>query len=376
MTYLFIAGDVVPKGIKPEEFKSKGERIFCEMKPYVAGADFSVVNLETPIIQNQATPIKKSGPCLGVAATTIEVLKEAGFGIFTLANNHFFDQGQNGVDATINMCESQGIKTVGGGKTEIDARKPLFLEKDGKRIAVINSCEQEFSIVSNKHGGSNPLDLINMQEDITAARREAEYVVLILHGGIEQYHYPTPRMKRWYRHFVDLGADAVINHHQHCINGYEVYKGKPIFYGLGNFYFPWGSQSRPESWYYGYAVQLTLGEEISFELIPYKQTADGITLRNKAEFEKEIEQLNLPIQDDFLLQQKFDNFIIDNENSIKMSLLPSFMHSRYFSAFARRGWLGKLYKGKDVFALKNKLTCESHEETVRRLFELLAKVIK
>ena len=373
MVQLFIAGDVVPKGIKPEDFKSKGEGIFNEIRPYINTADFSLVNLEAPIIKNQTTPIKKSGPCLGVAPTTIDVLKDAGFGIFTLANNHFFDQGQNGVDATISECVSHGVKTVGGGKTKEDARKYLLLEKEGKRIALINACEHEFSVADGTHGGSNPLDLINMQEDIAAARKEVDYVVLILHGGIEQYHYPTPRMKRWYRHFVDLGADAIINHHQHCINGYEVYKGKPIFYGLGNFYFPWGSQSRPESWHYGYAVQLTLGEEISFELIPYKQTVDGITLRNKAEFEKEIEQYSQPIQDDNLLQQKFDQYVLANEMSIKMGLLPSFMHGRLLAAMARRGWLGKLYKGKQIFALKNKLTCESHEEIMQRMFTLLAE---
>lgn len=373
MINLFISGDVVPKGINSGEFKSRGDRIFSEMKPYIAQADFAVVNLEAPIIKSQATPIKKSGPCLGVAPSTIEVLKGAGFGFFTLANNHFFDQGQAGVDATISECVSQGIKTVGGGKTKAEARKYILLEKEGKRVAIINACEHEFSVADETHGGSNPLDLINMQEDITVARKEADYVVLILHGGIEQYNYPTPRMKRWYRHFVDLGADAVINHHQHCINGYEVYKGRPIFFGLGNFYFPWGSQPRPDSWHYGYAVQLTLDEEIGYEMIPYKQSVDGITLRDKAEFEKEIELLNLPILDDSLLQQKFDQYILANDKSIKMGLLPSFMHGRLLAVMARRGWLGKLYKGKQTFALKNKLNCESHEETLQRLFTILTQ---
>ena len=58
---LFIAGDVVPKGIQPEAFKSKGEQIFREVKPYINGADFSIVNLEAPIIKDKPTPIKKSG---------------------------------------------------------------------------------------------------------------------------------------------------------------------------------------------------------------------------------------------------------------------------------------------------------------------------
>ena len=215
---IFIAGDVVPKGTQ-KEFNTKGEQILGEIKPYVVGADFSIVNLEAPVINVKPTPIKKSGPCLGVAPLTVKVLKDAGFGVFTLANNHFYDQGQTGVNATIDTCNQYGILTAGGGKTDIQARKPLMLEKEGKQVAIINACEHEFSIATSEHGGSNPIDLIHMQKDITTARKIADYVVVILHGGVEQYHYPTPRMKRWYRHFVDLGADAVINHHQHCING-------------------------------------------------------------------------------------------------------------------------------------------------------------
>lgn len=369
---LFIAGDVVPKGIQPEEFVNKGEKIFKEVKPYITRADFSIANLEAPIIKDKLTPIKKSGPCLGVAPTTIEVLKNAGFNVFTLANNHFYDQGQRGVDNTIDECERLEISVVGGGKTCSQAREPLLFEREGLRIAIINACEQEFSIADNDHGGSNPLDLINMQEDITSVRKAADYVVLILHGGIEYYHYPTPRMKRCYRHFVNLGADAVINHHQHCINGYELYKGKPIFYGLGNFYFPWGGE-RLDSWHYGYAVQLLLGEEIGFEIIPYRQTVDAITLRSRKEFEKEIELLSLPIQDHFLLQQKFDEYIIDRELLLKTSLFPSFLRHRLITVLANRGGLGKLYKKKEVFSIKNRLTCESHYETLQRLFTILLK---
>ena len=314
----------------------------------------------------------KSGPRLGVPSSTIEVLKKVGFNIVTLANNHFFDQGQKGVENTLCACDELSIKVIGGGYSLFEARKPLLLEKEGRRIAFINACEHEFSIANNDHGGSNPLDLINLQEDIARVRKEVDYVVLILHGGIEHYHYPTPRMKRWYRHFVDMGANAVINHHQHCVNGYEVYKGAPIFYGLGNFYFPWDEvQIKHESWNYGYAVKLVLDEQINFEIIPYKQTSESVILRDLSVFNKEVDILNLPIQDDYLLQQKFDDFIIDHENAIKMDLLPTFMNHRLLAAFARRGWLGKLYKGKHVFLLKNKLTCESHHEIMKRLFTIM-----
>ena len=369
---LFIAGDVVPNSIRQEVFISKKEQIFGEIEPYIKESDYSIVNLEAPIIKDKPTPIKKSGPCLGIATSTIGVLKKKGIGVLTLANNHFFDQGQKGVENTINECKRLNISTVGGGATYSQARKPLLLERKGKRIAIINACEHEFSIADNEHGGSNPLDLINMQEDIASVRDQTNYVVLILHGGIEHYHYPTPRMKRWFHHFIDLGADAVINHHQHCINGYEIYQGKPIFYGLGNFYFPWGS-ARPDSWNYGYAVQLYLDNQINFRLIPYKQTIESITLRDRTLFENEISLFNMPIADDFLLQQKFDEFVMNREHIIKTELLPTILKNRFIVALAYRGYLGKLYTEKNVIRLKNKLMCESHLETIQRLMTILQR---
>ena len=343
------------------------------IRPYTSRADISVVNFESPIVLNRPTPIKKSGPNLYCTEKGMECLVVNGFNCITLANNHFFDQGQQGVEDTISVCRSKGVSYVGGGLNKSEARSILFKQIRDRKLAIINACEREFSVSDDSHGGSNPLDLINIQEDIAEARNKADYVVLILHGGIEHYHYPTPRMKRWYRHFVDLGADAVINHHQHCINGYEVHKGRPIFYGLGNFYFPWEGCNRPESWDYGFAVLLSLDERIDYELVPFKQTIDAITLCDNEAFEKEIGQLNISIQDDDLLCQKFNDFIIKNGNSIKMSLLPSFMHNRLFAAMARRGWLGNLYKGKQVYSLKNKLTCASHEECIQRLFEMMLK---
>lgn len=371
---IFVAGDVVPRMDHLEIFKNRS--ILEAMRPYINSSDIAVVNLEAPVINDRQTPIKKSGPCLYTSASTIEVLKKVGFDVVTLANNHFYDQGQQGVENTIDVCDRINIISVGGGKTYSQARKLLHMERNGKRIAVINACENEFSIASSEHGGSNQLDLISMQEDISTARKEADYVLLIIHGGVELYQYPTPRMKRWYRHFVDLGADVVVNHHQHCINGYEVYKNKPIFYGLGNFYFPQlKGAPKYDKWNDGYAVMLTLDKSVEFEFIPYHQDVDGIILRDKKEFEKEIKLLNLPIADDCLLQKKFDEHVMNNENIIEYQLQPSFMQKRLLLGLARRGYFGRLYKGKHVYNLMNKLTCESHYEILQRLFKIISKSI-
>lgn len=371
---MFVAGDIVPMIGQQMPYKNNGEGVFSEIKSYIMSADIAVANLEAPVAKGKLTPIKKSGPNLYTTDETVTMLKEVGFNVLTLANNHFYDQGQAGVENTIRLCKSIGISTVGGGENSVKAKLPLILESKGKRIAIINACEHEFSIAEMEHGGSNPLDLINMQQDITNTRRKVDFVVVIIHGGIEYYPYPTPRMKRWYRHFIDMGADAVINHHQHCINGYEVYHGKPIFYGLGNFYFPeLVGVKESSTWGCGYAICLTLDDSINFNLIPYHQDGEGIVLRNQNSFKEEIELLNLPITNDLLLQQKFDEYVSGIERKIKAQLLPSFMQGHWVSRMARYGLFGNLYKGKQVFSLKNKLSCESHYETLLELFNILVK---
>ena len=111
---LFVAGDVVPQYNQATP-SCEGNSIFKEIKPFVSKADFSVVNLEAPVTDDAPTPISKYGPCLRTTSSTIELLKGVGFAVFTLANNHFFDQGQKGVCNTINACNGLNIKTVGGG---------------------------------------------------------------------------------------------------------------------------------------------------------------------------------------------------------------------------------------------------------------------
>ncbi len=153
----------------------------------------------------------------------MEVVKDAGFDMLTLANNHFRDQGQTGVCNTLICADSVGLNYVGGGKSLEEARKINYQSIKDIIFAFINVCEQEYSIAEDEYGGSNPYDLINIHKDIVEAKQRADYVILIIHGGIEHYPLPSPRMKREYRYFVEQGADVVINHHQHCCSGYEVY---------------------------------------------------------------------------------------------------------------------------------------------------------
>lgn len=111
---VFIAGDVVPWNRTVAMFKEKQtEVLFDRLLPIINEADIKVVNLEAPIKNGEFTPIKKSGPILHTTKETVEVLKEAGINVVTLANNHFRDQGDQGVEDTIDALDSTGIHHVG-----------------------------------------------------------------------------------------------------------------------------------------------------------------------------------------------------------------------------------------------------------------------
>ena len=225
-------------------------------------ADYNIINMEAPIVSGEGTPITKNGSNLKVNSCAIDALKWASFDCVTLANNHFYDYGEKGVKDTLIACRERCIDYVGAGLNLTEASQTLYKEIHGKTFAIINCCEHEYSIAAENSGGSNPINPIQQYYAINEAKKQADHVIVICHGGIEFFQYPTPRMVEWYRFFIDVGADAVINHHQHCYSGYEIYNGKPIFYGLGNFCFD-RFDKRNSSWNNGYLVELIFeGDQI------------------------------------------------------------------------------------------------------------------
>jgi len=123
---------------------------------------------------------------------------------------------------------------VGAGLNINEARKPLLVGIKGKSFAFINVAEQEFGNATTERAGANPFDLLDTLEDIWRLRTTCEKIIVIVHGGLERTHYPSPRSVKVLRFIAEQGVSAVLRHHAHFIQGYEVWKGVPIFYGLGN----------------------------------------------------------------------------------------------------------------------------------------------
>lgn len=365
MAKILIAGDYAPSA-RVAKLIDEGRyaEIFDQVRLFTSRADYSVVNLEAPVVdRSDVEPIEKYGPNLKCSAKAIDALKYAGFDMVTLANNHFYDYGDQGVEDTLEACRARHLDVVGGGLNISNASKTLYKEIDGVRVAFINCCESEFSIVTEQSGGANPLNPIHQYYDITEARKNADKVIVIVHGGHELYELPSPRMKELYRFFVDAGADVVLNHHQHCYSGYEEYKGCPIFYGLGNFCFDVIPTEVDTLWNYGYMVELNIAHNnITYELIPYNQCSSfpSVQILPADVFSKELTRLNNIISDDDKLKiavtQYYETFA-----KYERSILEPY-RGRVFNKLFSMNLLPRFITGVKRYAILNHVECESHRD--------------
>lgn len=367
---ILVAGDFCPRD-RVASILEKGDyaSVFGNVKEIVSQADYSIVNLECPVVDKNATPIEKCGPNLKTTVKGVEALKWTGFNCVTLANNHFYDYGDEGVKSTLEACDMNGIDTVGGGNNLTEASRILYKQISGQTLAIVNCCEHEFSIATETTGGSNPLNPIQQYYAIQEARSKSDYVLVIVHGGHEHWQLPSPRMVETYRFFVDAGADAVVNHHQHCYSGYEVYKGKPIFYGLGNFCFD-NPVKRNSIWNKGYIVWIDTNVQSKFEVIPYVQCDNdpSVILCEKDNFDEEIVALNTIIDNKEQLKREYERLLDSHKGFFKTFLAP--YSGRWSRALYKRGFLPSFLSKKRKLALYDFVGCESHVDFILNLLKI------
>lgn len=369
---ILIAGDFVPRNRVAKLFDNNQ---FCEvlkeLKQYTEDSDVSIVNLETPIVNDpEVRQIKKIGANFRTNTSVIEALKYAGFDAVTLANNHLRDYGNIGVNETISHLRNADIEYVGAGRNLSEAAITLYKSTGGGKIAIVNCCEHEFSIATKNSYGCNPIDPIDTARQIRAARTKSDRVIVITHGGIEHYQLPSPRMKNLYRFFIENGADAVINHHQHCYSGYEVYNGKPIFYGLGNLCFdsPEDIQYRHSTFNYGFMIKLEFSEaDINYELLPYEQCYKEPTIhfykKNSEDylsFENKISELNTIISDDDRLNNLFEQNARMKKNYVYGFMRP--YSSRFFQFLFNHGLVPSFISKRKMLLANSIINCETHRE--------------
>ncbi|ARN56294.1 CapA family protein [Sedimentisphaera salicampi] len=369
---ILIAGDFCPtygSNQYPDE-KIRPEDIFTDFLPEIQKADYAIVNLECPLTQ-AATAIEKCGPNLKAGRLWADLLKDAGFDMASLANNHIMDFGSQGLSDTLGECDRVGLDAVGAGDNLEHASKTFYKEIEGVKLAVLNFAENEFASAEQDKAGAHPMNVVQNSRKIMEAKKQADFVLVIIHGGHEHCHYPSPRMVEQYRFCADMGADAVICHHTHCIGGLEEYNGVPIAYSLGNFFFPSGSAF--DGWRYGYAVRLELeaGEDLAFEIIPYSQCLGGEAVellagQKKKEMTEQILSIGKQIQDGSYLQH-WQQFVSERCYAYlyNISSVPRLV----WGAARRLGLLPLIFKlpcnnKKKTRVKQNMIRCEAHRDII------------
>ena len=375
MAELLIAGDFCP-GPHTAEIIDRGDvaKLFGTFSDDLAAANYRIVNLEAPIADEETPRLRKIGPCLKASPRTVDFLKAAGFDLVTLANNHLLDRCGIGVRNTLDRCRELGIDTVGGGVSLADAEKIFYRRIDGIDFAFINVCENEFSIAGKESPGANPLDPIRNIHQIKAAREQAQRVIVIVHGGLEFFRYPTIRERDLFRFFVENGADAVINHHTHCFRGYEIFRGAPIFYSLGNFSFE-NPRFSNSDWNRGFVAMLAFQAEgaAKVRLLPYIQGEAGnpgisrCEGRERERFDEEIANLSGEFDDSDLLESKHLEFLEQNCGRLLEVLEPSM--DRISAKLRRMKLLPSLADKRKRLLMLNLVRCETHRDS---LVELLS----
>ena len=358
-----IGGDVCPREQNCDYVAEHAAEIVQAVKPAFKADALKILQWECAVTEG-GEPIVKSGPNLRCPEKVLSVMSELDIDVALLANNHTGDYGPSEVFTTIDNIEKRNMKTVGAGANSADAAKPLFIEKNGVRLAILNICENEFGGARKNAAGVNTLDPFVNIDQIKTAKTQADVVLVTLHGGHEYNPYPSERMVRLFRAFADAGADAVWNCHTHCPEGFEVWNGVPIIYSPGNFYFPARPTSK-KSWSTGYITEFLFDENgvYGYELTPYGFEFERMFLlegKTLEAAEKYLLNLCEPIGDMDQLRGLFDSWCtgpgvayMGNVNAARSENYPP-------------NWDDPAVKAQWIH-VRNVFTCESHVYLLRQL---------
>lgn len=240
---LFFCGDIMPGGVLPYQ----DHYITLELLNYLHSFDFRIGTLEAAIGTNiPYDPIKMAGRQNIVYARNEDFfrVKEMGFDVVSLANNHVFDLGKEGLYNTIKMLKDNNIQYCGAGMNSEEASRPIVIEKDNIKTAIFAYCKHDeghwktIPVATNNNAGVNPLDMDKVINDIQNARKLYDHIIIMPHWGREYTSLPSDLCIDMAKRMVDVGASAVLGSHAHQIQPSFYYKKGYICFSMGNFLFP------------------------------------------------------------------------------------------------------------------------------------------
>lgn len=356
---LTVFGDICPvDGIKPFEVP-------------IGEEEFVVGNLECALTDHPQ-PMKKAGPVLYAPETFATTLKSWGFNAVSIANNHIRDCGDEGVRSTIAACRDNGIQTFGAGETEEQAAEPLIVERNGIKVAFVSFAEKEFNYVHAGKAGATAFDPYDSFDRIKSFRQNVDALIVLYHGGIEHYIYPSPLLRKKCRKMVDAGADVVLCQHSHCIGTHEAYGKGEILYGQGNSLF--GYRKGNDGWNHGLLVKLVVSpSEVKVRYEVLETSLDGqVGLAPTTVAEEILSRLeteSAKISDESFLTTEWRTFCEQQKASYLSMLFGFGTNVNRLNRLLHNGIVKLFYRRRQLNVTHNIIRCDAHKEVVETILE-------
>ena len=206
---IFICGDIINQ-------TTNQQFIDNSLLNVIEHCDYSICNFE-----GTCTSESFSKGQMLQRPSTLKSLKEAGFNLLLLANNHITDYGFEGLKQTIGRIGEYGFEYMGAGFNYEDVYSPRILEINGLKIGLINICEAQVGHFKDKNQeyGYAWLGDYDVDVRIRSTRKQVDYLIVIPHAGLENYAVPLKQFRSLYHHWCDLGADVIVGGHPHISQG-------------------------------------------------------------------------------------------------------------------------------------------------------------
>ncbi len=265
--------------------------IDTEVIDYLNESGLAIANSEF-VLGTGNTPMNGKAYTFYGQPDNAKYFTELGVDLVTLANNHVYDYGYDDFITTLETFDSIGIDRIGAGVNEQEASESISYNINGYKVTFVNANRSEKYILTPEAKEDSPgvfrcynpdgfIDLISI------AKESSDIVIALIHWGLEYSHEIEEVLLETGKLYIDAGADAIVGHHAHVLQGIEMYDNKPIIYNIGNFMF---NNKDLETAIINFNVNDDMS--MSYQFLPAKQSniyteflygEDAITLINKVE---------------------------------------------------------------------------------------------
>ena len=254
-------------------------------------SELMVANSEFTV-SNRGTAMKGKQYTFRAKPERLKIYDEMGVDLVTLANNHTYDFGKDAFLDMLDAFEKYNIPHIGAGHNLKEASEPYYFIINGYKFGFLNATRAEKYILTpgateTTEGVFRCYDPTNMINKIKEVKNNSDYVIAIIHFGKEGSHELEKEQVTSAKQYIDAGADVIIGHHAHVLQGFEFYKDKPIVYNLGDFIFNGNTEDTAI-----FQIKLEKNGEMSYYIIPALQKNKHTDILNGSEKERIIKNLN------------------------------------------------------------------------------------